>query len=117
MGGMDWRTFRDGFGVIGLAGFVLWWLDFFAFAIGSLFVGGVHFYGRAGGGEYSLAFRATGPFTPVSEGVYYYSVYHWWSIIGLACVFGPAMIAYVLTGGASPQKLKDGQAVSESDRL
>jgi hypothetical protein len=102
---MDWRTFRDGFGVIAFLGLWLWVLDFFAFAIGSLLVGGVHFYGRAGGGEYSLAFRATGPFTPVSEAVYYYSVYHWWSIIGLACVFGPAMLAYVLTGGPKRNSL------------
>lgn len=102
---MDWRTFRDGFGVIGLLGVVLWSVDFFAFVIVSFFIGGVHFYGRAAGGEYSLAFGANGPFTRVSEQVYYYSVYHWWSIIGLACIWGPAMLAYILAGGKPQSSL------------
>ena len=99
MGGMDWRLMRDGCGFIGVLGFCLWALDFFAFVLGSLIIGGTHFYGQAGGGEYSVAFGAAGPFTPVSEGVYYYSVYHWWSVIGLACIFAPAMLVYVLAGG------------------
>lgn len=87
-----------------MLGFCLWALDFFSSVLGSYIIGGTHFYGRAAGGEYSVAFGAAGPFKPVSAGVYYYSVYHWWSVVTLACIFVPAMLVYLLAGGLSEKQ-------------
>ena len=98
---MKWDRIRDVAGLLTAVFLPLWWLDFIAYFIVSLFIGGNYFYGRAEGGEYFLALggnHVTHPLTQVSEQVYYYSVYHHWSIIGLACVFGPAMLIWVVAG-------------------
>jgi hypothetical protein len=98
---MKWDRIRDVAGLVSAVFLPLWWLNFLAFFIVGLFIGGNYFYGRAEGGEYFLALGAnhdTHPLTQVSEQVYYYSLYHHWSIIALACIFGPAFLVWVIAG-------------------
>jgi hypothetical protein len=96
---MKWERIRDVAGVLTAVFLPLWWLDFVAYFIVSLFIGGNYFYGRVEGGEYFLALGAnhdTHPLTQVSEQVYYDSVFHHWSVVALAFVFGSSMLAWVI---------------------
>jgi hypothetical protein len=106
---MMWERLRDGAGLLTAVFLPLWWLDFVAYIAVSQFVGGTYFYGHAAGGEYFLAHGAshdTHPLTQVSEQVYYYSVYHHWSIIALAWIFGPAFLVWGVAGAVCRRWLR-----------
>lgn len=106
---MTWERTRDIAGAVWAIFLPLWFLNFVAFIIVSFFVGGAFFYGDVQDGQYFLAFRGNhqiSPLQPVSKEVYYYSVYHWYSITALAFIFGPAFLVWALAGSICRSRMK-----------